>query len=318
MAETYFSKFNQISYANNLVVDITERVVVANNVDKNPYLFYPLDITNGVRPDNIAYNLYSDPYTSWIIYLTNNIVDPYYEWYLSDKELNDFIVKKYGSFEKAMQKVMYYTTNSLNYDNISEAAFNALTDAQKTYWSPNIDAYNRITDYSRKVDNWKATTNKVVSIQLNNTSNVSFVPDEIVILNYTLISISPTPLILDFSRANIDFVFANGQAQVVSQPNSNTLILQHAFGDVTPPNNGNFIIDSSSYLYGKESNANVEIVNCSLLNDNLPDDIYAYWEPVYYYDHEVERNEGNKTIKMLKAEYSTQFITNTRTLLGNT
>lgn len=296
MSETYFSKFNKISYANNVIVDLSERVVVTNNVDKNPYLFYPLDITDGARPDAIAYKLYDDPYTSWMIYLVNDIVDPYYEWYLTDKQLNDFVVKKYGSFEKATQKVMYYTTNSLNYDNISIGVFNALSEAQKAYWKPNIDVYNRITDYSRINENWKATTNKVVSIGLNNTSNALFTPDEIVVVKYTNLS--------------------NGQAQVVSQPNSNTLILQHIFGDVFP--HDDITISGSSYLYGKESGANVAIANCNILSNNISDEVFAYWEPVYYYDHEVERNEGNKTIKTLKPEYSTQFITNTKTLLSNT
>jgi hypothetical protein len=81
-SETYFKNFNTIQYGNNSVVDITERVVVLNNVQKNPYVYYPLDITDGARPDQISNQNYNDPFASWVLYLSNDIVDPYYECYL--------------------------------------------------------------------------------------------------------------------------------------------------------------------------------------------------------------------------------------------
>ena len=95
--ETYFKNFNTIQYGNNSVVDITERVVVLNNVGKNPYVYYPLDITDGARSDQIADASYNDPYSSWVLYLSNDIVDPYYEWYLTQDQFNNFIITKYGS-----------------------------------------------------------------------------------------------------------------------------------------------------------------------------------------------------------------------------
>ena len=85
--DKYFDKFPIITYSNNSVVDITKRVALLDRVSRNPYVFYPFDLSGQERADQLSNRYYEDSYKSWVFYLSNKIMDPYYEWYLSEAEL---------------------------------------------------------------------------------------------------------------------------------------------------------------------------------------------------------------------------------------
>ena len=83
-----------------------------NNVLKNPYLFYPYEITAEERPDQFSNRYYDDQYKSWILYLSNGMVDPYYEWHLPDSDFDAVLQKKYGvEIYLLQEKVAFYRTN---------------------------------------------------------------------------------------------------------------------------------------------------------------------------------------------------------------
>jgi hypothetical protein len=94
MAQRYFDKFPIITYSNTEVVDITRRVTMLDKTIQNPYVFYPYEIDSNERADQLSARYYEDQFKSWMIYLSNKIVDPYYEWYLSEDEFVNFIIKK--------------------------------------------------------------------------------------------------------------------------------------------------------------------------------------------------------------------------------
>jgi hypothetical protein len=310
MAETYFKNFNIISYANNYAVDLTERVVGLRNALKNPYIFYPMTIVQGVRPDQLAYGNYQDPYTSWLLYITNDIIDPYYEWYLTDYQLTQFIKEKYGTLQNAMDKVAYYRNDYVEKNSITPAAYNALTYRQKEYWEPQYAEGSRILEYTRKKLDLKTTTNYILKIGYfgeggftdSNTGlwDSYFKSNEVLkiqLYNY------------DTSR------YVTGKAQFI-QANSSAMLVQHVSDDAFP--HDNIITGPIAYVYGTESGANVSITNNSIsfVSNNIPSDVLAYYTPVYYYDLEVEKNEGNKTIRLLQPEYVPDFLRNFKTLLS--
>ena len=111
MPERYFQKFQLINYANTIAVNITQRSVVLNSVYSNPSLYYLYNIKPHERPDTIADEYYQDQYMSWILYLTNKMVDPYYDWNLDQDTFDAFIIKKYGSYENASSKITYFRNN---------------------------------------------------------------------------------------------------------------------------------------------------------------------------------------------------------------
>jgi hypothetical protein len=293
MSESYFKNFKTITYANNQAIDLTERVVVLNNLEKNPYIFYPTDITNGARADQIAAASYNDPYSSWLLYLSNDIVDPYYEWYLNDRQFNEFVGSKYGSVEQAQQKIAYYYNNWVDKSPIESAAFDALSPNQQKYWVPIYDNLGRIFEYERQKIDWHAATNYIVNLTITGTSN--FITDEIVNIKYT-----------DMSSGTAQVAFAN----------STILTIRHCSSDFFPRQEEDIIISDMSYVYGKESGSNCNITQCTFIANNIPSDEYSYWQGKSYYEVEQEKNEGNKTIRVLQSQYVPRFIRNTKQLLG--
>ena len=130
MPEKYFDKFNRITYANNAAVNIMQRSALLTNVIQNPYLFYPYDINNNERPDQISDSYYNDQYMSWVIYLSNGIVDPYYDWYLSEEEFTQFLLKKYqvDRIEELMQTIKFYRNNWYGANTITVNDYMALIE----------------------------------------------------------------------------------------------------------------------------------------------------------------------------------------------
>lgn len=289
MVERYFEKFPVINYSNAQVVDITRRAVLIDKVSRNPYVYYPYELAEQERADQFSSRYYEDPFQSWIIYLTNKITDPYYEWYLSESQLADFCEKKYGSYYLAQQKTKHYSNSWENSSNIDISAYNALTVGAKKYWEPVYGASGSITSYKRAEKNWVLNTNKIASYTVSNTS---FINDEICNIVF-----------------NINFK-GSGQVQAVS---GNTVFLKHLSG--TFLSNSSVAITGSSYIYGTESAVNTVFTTATSIANNIPADEESYWSPVTYYQYETEKNEFNKTIRVLEKNYSQLISDNLKDLL---
>lgn len=290
MSNKYFDKFPTITYSNSNVVDITRRVTLLEKVSRNPYIFYPYTIESQERPDQLSNRYYNDSYKSWLIYHANKILDPYYEWYMSDEELNEFCETKYGSLYKAQNKIKFYRNDWENKDPISKSDYNALVTNQKKYWNPNYGvSLDNILNYVRKEIDWMSNTNKIISYAVSNTS---FINDEI---------------------CNIVLVDGSiGKGQVVSTTNTN-VYLQHVYG--TYYTSDTISISASSYIYGTESNCNAVITSVSSTANNISEEELEYWTPITYYDYEYEKNEYNKTVRLIDSSQADKAVENVRVLL---
>lgn len=286
MAEKYFEKFPLITYANNAVRNITERAVVLNSVYNNPLFYYQYEIQQGERPDNIADRYYKDEYAGWILHLTNKVIDPYYDWYMDQTTFNDFVTTKYGSYSNATSKVKYYRNNWYSdQDLIPQVQFDSLDESLKKFYEPIYgDVYYTTTPlgYRRKQLDWKRSTNNVVSY---NVDGSSYVTDEIVDVydGSTLI----------------------GSGQVCSKSTS-ALVIQHTTGTVA---------SNSKTVVGRESKQSKAYTTATLLVSNIPTAELSYWDAVYYYDYENEINERNKSIQVLRSDYSAQIAKELKNLL---
>ena len=63
---------------------------------------------DGERADITAFRAYEDYTLDWLIYLTNDIIDPMFDWPLSQITLEKYIAKKYGSISTAQATVHEY------------------------------------------------------------------------------------------------------------------------------------------------------------------------------------------------------------------
>lgn len=92
----YFKYFPTMTYNNRVVLDITRRAKVIESLTNDPYAFLPYTVNEGDRPEDIALYYYGDQNLVWLIYLANNINDPYSQWPLSNEELDASVYKKYS------------------------------------------------------------------------------------------------------------------------------------------------------------------------------------------------------------------------------
>ena len=78
-----------------LVNNLVTRAYFLPSLLKNVTVFYDYDIREEDTAENIAYKYYNDPYRYWLLFYSNNTVDPQEMWPLSYHTFNKFIISKY-------------------------------------------------------------------------------------------------------------------------------------------------------------------------------------------------------------------------------
>lgn len=277
--EEYFKRFPIIDYAGKNTIDLTRNVRLIDSIFRIPNAFYPYEVLAGDRPDNIAYYLYKDPSVDWILYFSNGITDPYYDWYLDEEQFNSLLRKKYGSIEKAQKTILFYRTNWASDDRKITPAFynNTLAPELKKYFSPVFGVGTSIIAYERNKEDLIVNTNKIIKLNISYTSNNTFSNGEIV----------------DFKLSGQ----TRGSATVISS-NSSSMFVQHVSGEA----------NTSMIIIGEESTAQSTISRVDLVAQNISDLESTFWSPVTAYEFEREKNEKNKIINLLQPEYVVPLI----------
>jgi hypothetical protein len=294
----YFNKFPIIKYNSADVIDITQRIAMLQSVSVSPYIFYPYDIEGYERADQFANRYYGDSYLSWVVYISNNILDPYREWYWQQDEMNEFITQKYGSVQRALEKTKFYRNNWQNSNNLLPNGFDALPPISQNYWEP-VCTGTHIVSYQRKQIDWKLNTNRIVGYTLH---DINYIEDEIVTIWFD------------------PYHIGSGQVLCVGGDN-NVVYIQHLAGyykDITDE----VFITGNSYVYGHESQTNSAFVATDdvfipaiIVTENLRPEEEEYWLKVSYYDFENEKNEFNHTIRVLDSRYANVMVNNLTTVL---
>lgn len=99
----YFNMFPQMiytldDYANGqLVTDIIRRVSISDEIKNNSSFYDLYDIKDGDTPELVASEIYGSPLYHWIVLLANDIIDPRFDWPLSQPNLVEYCKSKYGT-----------------------------------------------------------------------------------------------------------------------------------------------------------------------------------------------------------------------------
>jgi hypothetical protein len=167
---SYFKNFPLIDYPN---VGLAKNIVARPKIDNRERIQVKYDLTQALRPDQIADRYYKDEDLDWAIYIANDVVDPYYEIYLDDNTLNDIIIKKYGSLEAASQQIVFWETNWRVDDTaITPGAYNSLPADAKPYYNARTDGGRTVTSYVRKRKTIYKATNIIVRYATESPINV--------------------------------------------------------------------------------------------------------------------------------------------------
>ena len=91
-----------------LLTNVTARYKIRDILKNRVAIYYDYIVKDGDRPDNIAFKYYEDETLDWLIYLVNDIIDPYYDWPLDQDAFNRYIRTLYGSVAGAKGTVFEY------------------------------------------------------------------------------------------------------------------------------------------------------------------------------------------------------------------
>jgi hypothetical protein len=80
-----------------LLPNILRRVKIRQGIRAGSFLFDNYDVRDGERPEDIAFKVYGDAELHWVILMTNNITDRYYQWPLSAPQFEEHLTDKYGA-----------------------------------------------------------------------------------------------------------------------------------------------------------------------------------------------------------------------------
>lgn len=97
----YFHNFPTTSYDptgsgfTNQIQDILIRVKVREWIKNNGALFSKYIISEGDRPEIVAFKLYGDVQYAWVVLMFNQIINSYYEWPLGRRSFDSYVKEKY-------------------------------------------------------------------------------------------------------------------------------------------------------------------------------------------------------------------------------
>jgi hypothetical protein len=91
-----FNLYPYINYNNQKATYILAKGEIISQYLNNYNTFYNYTIKDGERADIVAYKEYDDSSLDWIIYVINNVIDPYYDWYMTYDNFVSYIESKYN------------------------------------------------------------------------------------------------------------------------------------------------------------------------------------------------------------------------------
>lgn len=118
----YFENFPLISYSLDdgvssfTMTDFFRRVKADANSILGSSAYYEYQLVDGETPEILAHKLYGDPNLHWILLITNETLDPRFEWAQTKSSLTAYIQDKYGAdkinaahhYENSSGDTVYY------------------------------------------------------------------------------------------------------------------------------------------------------------------------------------------------------------------
>lgn len=271
---SYFKNFPTIYYNGQQAKNLLARAALTPETKTNLNLYYPYTIKESDgRTDNIAYSYYDNSQDDWLIYFANETIDPYYGLGLDQYNFDMYITKKYGSIEKAQNKIEFYRTNweVLEDSSLTVSEYEILDSSEKKYWKPILDIGYSIIRYERKQQDLIINTNKVYELKVNSYTG-SFIEGEKIYSNSSIYG-------------------------YCLSSNSSSITVNH----ITGINTSNII---SNTLIGQTSNTSCIVNESILLVENIDNNIESkYWKAVTAYDNELEINTLKRNIKLIDKRY---------------
>lgn len=291
MPTEYFRNFPLINYKGQVSVNIMRRVAINDKIKNYISSFYPHVMTDNDRIEFLSHDYYGDVNYDWLIYYANDMIDPYYDVPLNEFDFKEYIKSKYVSEVIARRKILYYENNYKNDDTImSIQRYVTLDNDQKKYWKP-LMGYSGITGYERSAEDFRAATNKIITVNF-----VEGIGD--FVNNENIVALNDNTAVAEIAYVDTT---------------DNICILRHIRGD--------FYKNSNYSVRGEISGVTrtVDVSSYEELHKPIKDEEDVYYSPVYAYNYEEDLNQRKKSIRLIDKQYAETMQSQlTGTLNGNT
>jgi hypothetical protein len=243
----------------------------------NLQAFYTYESRDGERPDAISYNYYNDSDYIWLIALANKVIDPYYDFAISESNVIKSLINQYGSIANAGSTILYFENNyATDPSDISVSNYENLTPKLKKYWAPVLGENYGIISYIRKKEDWSVATNK--TIQLTLSTAITFKVNEKILQNGEIVA---------------TVVYSKGKALIVHH------VTTVVAGSIT----------------GETSGVTATVSDINLISQTISDEEIIYWSAVTAYDEAIRINDKKKSISLLDNRFSGQAVKELKNLL---
>lgn len=139
-----------------VLTNLMVRARILEEFENNPVLFYQYAIQDSDTPEIIADKYYNDSYRYWIILYCNKMLDPLWDWPLTQSLFLEYINSKYAAAAQAenmtpfeytnttvyaYQKItkttdLYSSNETTVYTNLNQSAYTSLMPSVQTYSLP--------------------------------------------------------------------------------------------------------------------------------------------------------------------------------------
>lgn len=201
MATNLFQDFPRIAYtlddngSEQVVVDIFKRVIFSKEYKENSAYYEEYEVLHGETPEEVSYRFYGTQSLHWLILMINDIVDPRFEWPVSEENLLKAVADRYGG-----EKNTFTINRAKNKEGYQVETFFLLSE-ESTHADPvrilfesnDINSINTPIEYADSTEITDYVSNyEVEEIKNENYRNIKILKSEYVqeiLSNYkTLIS----------------------------------------------------------------------------------------------------------------------------------
>tara|TARA_R100000008_G_scaffold72523_1_gene50747 strand:- start:6 stop:995 length:990 start_codon:yes stop_codon:yes gene_type:complete len=188
MTQSYFRQVPNLEYVNRTkgntnisnyinVKNLFKRGRIRPDIFGNLSYFTKYKVIGDERPDNIAFEQYEDSSLDWVVLLSNNILNVQSEWPLPQRALDEFLLEKYGTYEK-LHSTHHYETVEIT--NIKGGVVLPGGLETPNTWRTNG---NYIQAINTKITQISGTESKIATVTMNNGIKNLKVGSEVYIQN---------------------------------------------------------------------------------------------------------------------------------------
>ena len=160
----YFKELPDVSYPSPLSVrrsdreyitvkNLFRRVKLRDDLVDQVTAFERYEVRQGERPDIVAEEYYDNQDLDWLVLISNNITNVRDQWPLSDNELYNYAVEKYGV--EGLSQVAYHETTEVK-DDLGRLIFPAGIRVDSDFTIPNPDIFDTTLNPVRSISNYEA------------------------------------------------------------------------------------------------------------------------------------------------------------------